>query len=63
MKQPVDVFTSGLEGYMCFRIPSLIRLPSSRLIAFAEGRYDNCYGPPNRKIDVVYKASDDDGAT
>ena len=62
MKQP-DVFTSGLEGYECYRIPSLIRLPSARLLAFAEGRKDNCYDPPNRKIDVVYKASDDDGAT
>ena len=33
-----DIFTSGFEGYPCYRIPALLRLPNSLVLAFAEGR-------------------------
>ena len=53
----VDIFTSGFEGYPCYRIPSALRLPSGRLMVFVEGRRGGDTGPN----DVVYKTSDDEG--
>ena len=58
----IDVFKSGADGYNCYRIPSMITLPSGRIFAFAEGRLHDCYDGPNHKIDVVFKSSDDNAA-
>ena len=55
----VDVFTSGTEGYPCYRIPSLLRLPGL-LLLFAEGRFG---GDVGSRTDIVYKASKDEGRT
>ena len=38
----VDVFKSGEEGYACYRIPVLLRLPDGNLALYAEGRKLNC---------------------
>lgn len=56
---PVDVFISGTEGYPCYRIPAVLRLPSGTILLFAEGRRGGDTGPN----DIVYKASTDNGAT
>lgn len=34
----VDIFTSGQDGYLLYRIPSLLRLPDGRITCFCEGR-------------------------
>ena len=54
-----DIFTSGFEGYPCYRIPALLRLPNSLVLAFAEGRRGGDTGPN----DIVYKTSRDGGTT
>ena len=46
----VDVFKSGADGYNCYRIPSMITLPSGRIFAFAEGRLHDCYDGPNHAL-------------
>ena len=52
----VDVFVSGKEGYPCYRIPALLRLPGL-LLLFAEGRR----GGDDGSTDIVYKASANEG--
>jgi sialidase-1 len=54
------VFVNGQEGYACFRIPSIVRAVDGALLAFAEGRRDNC-GDFGGVIRVVLKRSTDDG--
>ncbi len=54
-------FVSGSDGYHTFRIPALARLPSGRLVAFAEGRHDSV--DDAGEIDIVQRISDDDGAS
>lgn len=55
------VFESGKEGFSSFRIPSIIRLPNKRILAFAEGRVNGAADFGNVKI--VMKSSDDNGKT
>lgn len=60
----IDAFSSGEEGYSCFRLPALLRLPSAdglSLGLYAEGRLKSCsdYAP----MDLVYKVSRDNGAS
>lgn len=60
----IDVFHAGEAGYACFRLPALLRLPSSdgqSLALYAEGRLKSCsdYAP----IDLVQKISRDNGKT
>ncbi|WP_158847936.1 sialidase family protein [Saccharothrix deserti] len=55
-----DDLLNGIR-YHSFRIPSLIRTNTDRLIAFAEGRAANNTDFGN--INLVYKVSDDNGAT
>lgn len=56
------VFLNGREGYTCFRIPSIVRAPDGSLLAFAEGRRDNC-GDHGGVIRIVMKRSTDNGLT
>jgi sialidase-1 len=49
------------QGYSCFRIPAVVRAKSGALLAFAEGRVDNCGDTGD--IDVVLKRSTDGGRT
>ena len=58
----VDVFTSGLDGYPTYRIPSLVVAPDGSLIAIAEARTGDDPGFGGY-IDLVYKRSTDNGLT
>lgn len=49
------------QGYSCFRIPAIVRSGEGTLLAFAEGRVDNCGDTGD--IDVVLKRSTDGGRT
>jgi sialidase-1 len=53
------VFENGEKGYQCFRIPAIVKAPNGNLIAFAEGRKQNCadFGD----VDIVLKISEDNG--
>jgi sialidase-1 len=55
------VFESGKEGYAIFRIPSIIILPSKKILAFAEGRLNG--GADFGNIKIVMKSSTDLGKT
>ncbi|WP_018627107.1 sialidase family protein [Niabella aurantiaca] len=58
-QKDVPVFVSGREGHKSYRIPAIIRLPTGKLLAFAEGRVHNAgdFGD----INIVLKTSDDQG--
>ncbi|OLF12158.1 laminin G [Actinophytocola xinjiangensis] len=49
------------SGYACFRIPAVVRGVEGSLLAFAEGRVDNCGDTGD--IDVVLRRSTDGGRT
>jgi sialidase-1 len=55
------VFKKGSEGYSCYRIPALIKTKQGTLLAFAEGRKNNCTDEGD--IDLVVKRSADNGKT
>lgn len=55
------VFQKGTEGYSCFRIPALVQTKSGALLAFAEGRKNNCSDEGD--IDLVMRRSTDTGKT
>lgn len=55
------LFTAGAGGHACYRIPTLITLPSGRLIVFCEAR-TNGAGDCGT-IRIVARISDDNGAT
>lgn len=55
------IYKSGEEGYKCFRIPALITTAKGTLLAFAEGRKNNCSDAGD--IDLVVKRSNDGGKT
>lgn len=48
-------------GYSCFRIPAIVKSTHGTLLAFAEGRIDNCGDTGD--IDLVLKRSSDGGKT
>lgn len=60
-KRSVPVFTSGMEGHKSYRIPAIIGLPNSDILAFAEGRVHGAgdFGD----INIVMKRSSDKGKT
>jgi len=49
------------QGYSCFRIPAIVKSKKGTLLAFAEGRVDNCGDTGD--IDLVLKRSTDGGRT
>lgn len=53
------LFIAGDDGYHSFRIPAVITLPNGRILAFAEGRRNDCGDTGD--IDIVLKISDDGG--
>lgn len=59
IEQPL--FTNGAEGYVCYRIPAIIKADNGNLLAFAEGRKQNCGDFGN--VDIVYKISEDHGVS
>lgn len=62
LAQPLNhLFQSGAEGYACFRIPAIVATNKGTLLAFAEGRKNNC--GDSGDIDLVLKRSNDGGKT
>ncbi|MFB9832624.1 exo-alpha-sialidase [Actinoallomurus acaciae] len=56
------LFAQHTDGYYCcFRIPAIVRANDGTLLAFAEGRVNDC--ADSGDIDVVLKRSTDDGRT
>ena len=53
------IYRAGEEGYSCFRIPSIVTTKDGTLLAFAEGRRNNCGDAGD--IDLVVKRSQDGG--
>ncbi|NGN70002.1 laminin G [Streptomyces sp. A7024] len=49
------------QGYSCFRIPAVVKTTKGTLLAFAEGRVNNCGDADD--IDLVLKRSFDGGKT
>ena len=56
-QKEVTVFESGKEGYASFRIPSVIKLPNYKILAFAEGRVNG--GADFGNIKIVLKTEYD----
>jgi len=57
----IDLFTSGKEGYRCFRIPAMVVSNRGAVLAFCEGRKHGCSDTGD--IDTVLKRSLDGGKT
>jgi len=55
------LFESGTLGYSCFRIPAVVRTKAGTLLAFAEGRVNDCGDAGD--IDLVMRRSTDGGKT
>ncbi|WP_232265685.1 sialidase family protein [Streptomyces pactum] len=60
-EQQVLFKSSRDQGYSCFRIPAIVKTTEGTLLAFAEGRVDNCGDAGD--IDLVLKRSTDGGRT
>eukprot|EP00937_MAST-01D_sp_MAST-1D-sp2_P002768 g2768.t1 len=58
---PVDVFTSGADGYHTYRIPSLVTATNGDFLLFAEGRKES--SSDHDWNDIVLKRSSDNGKT
>ncbi|KAA9152655.1 laminin G [Amycolatopsis acidicola] len=61
LDQQVLFKASQDPGYFCFRIPAIVRTNAGTLLAFAEGRKNNCGDATD--IDLVMKRSTDGGRT
>lgn len=55
------LFEAGTGGYSCYRIPAIVEAGDDSLLAFAEGRVDDC--GDDGDIDVVLRRSRDGGRT
>ncbi|MFZ3567152.1 exo-alpha-sialidase [Streptomyces sp. BH097] len=60
-EQQVLFKASQDPGYACYRIPSVVRTVRGTLLAFAEGRKNDCTDAGD--IDIVVKRSEDGGRT
>lgn len=58
----IPVFTGGVDGYTCFRIPALLTTAKGTVIAMADGRIGGCGDIPT-PLDLVIKRSFDNGQT
>lgn len=58
----VRVFTGGVDGYACFRIPALLTTVRGTVIAVADGRIGGCGDIPT-PMDLVGRRSFDNGQT
>lgn len=60
-REETAVYTARTDGYFCFRIPAIVKATNGDLLAFAEGRVNNC--DDRGDIDLVLKRSHDGGRT
>lgn len=60
--QPDFVFQVGEAGYVCFRLPAILKTEDNVLLAFAEGRKRDCWSDGG-DTDIVMKRSSDGGRT
>ena len=58
----VRVFTGGVDGYTCFRIPAIVTTMNGTVIAMSDGRIGSCGDIPT-PLDLVIKRSFDNGLT
>ena len=58
----IRVFTGGVDGYTCFRIPAIVTTANGTVIAMSDGRIGSCGDIPT-PLDLVIKRSFDHGAT
>jgi sialidase-1 len=58
----VTVFANDSEGFVCYRIPAIVRCVNGDLLAFAEGRVESCSDSAHT-IRLVSKRSADGGRT
>lgn len=58
----VRVFSGGVDGYTCFRIPAIVTTANGTVIAMSDGRIGSCGDIPT-PLDLVIKRSFDHGAT
>lgn len=56
---PVILFENGTGEYNCYRIPAIVKTPDGSLLAFAEGRLENCGDFGN--VDILLRRSEDGG--
>ncbi|NGO11131.1 laminin G [Streptomyces sp. HC44] len=61
LEQQVLFKASQDPGYACFRIPAVVKTTKGTLLAFAEGRVNDCSDAGD--IDIVLKRSTDGGRT
>lgn len=55
------VFQNGDDGYLCYRIPAIVKAPNGDLLAFCEARRLNC--SDHGDVRIVLKRSTDNGVT
>jgi sialidase-1 len=55
------VFQNGDDGYLCYRIPAIVKAPNGDLLAFCEARRLNC--SDHGDVRIVMKRSSDNGET
>lgn len=59
--QETTVFKNGDDGYLCYRIPAIVKAPNGDLLAFCEARRLNC--SDHGDVRIVLKRSNDNGVT
>jgi hypothetical protein len=58
----IDIFTAGVGGYACYRVPAAVRRPSdSALLVFVEARRPSCDDQAPKDIGLT--VSGDNGTT
>ncbi|MBL7817134.1 MAG: exo-alpha-sialidase [Saprospiraceae bacterium] len=55
------VFKNGDDGFLCYRIPAIVKAPNGELLAFCEARKHNC--GDHGDVRIVLKRSNDNGKT
>lgn len=55
------VFKNGDDGFLCYRIPAVVKAPNGDLLAFCEARKNNC--GDHGDVRIVLKRSSDNGTT
>jgi sialidase-1 len=59
--QEIPVFKNGDDGFLCYRIPAIVKAPNGDLLAFCEARKISC--SDHGDVRIVLKRSTDNGGT